>query len=76
MDTDHQLSAFFSGPNTNPTPEPTSTPAPLITQTSGLPVPNLTFYCSSSTTAAGFKVQISGALSIYGTGISGSGVVL
>jgi uncharacterized repeat protein (TIGR02543 family) len=76
MDTDHQLSAFFSGPNTNPTPEPTSTPAPAITQTPGLPVPSLTFYCASSTTAAGFKVQISGALSIYGTGISGSGVVL
>jgi uncharacterized repeat protein (TIGR02543 family) len=75
MDSDHQLSAFFSGGNSNPTPEPTATPQPII-PTPGLPVPSLSFYCASSTSSSGFNVAISGALSNNGTGLSGAGIVL
>lgn len=75
MDTDHQLSAFYSGGNSNPTPEPTATPQP-VTPTPGLPVPSLSFYCTSSTSSTGFNVAISGALSNNGTGLSGAGIVL
>jgi uncharacterized repeat protein (TIGR02543 family) len=75
MDSDHQLSAFFSGGNTDPTPEPTSTPSPII-PTPGLPVPSLSFYCASSTSFSGFNVELSGALSYDNTGLSGAGIVL
>jgi hypothetical protein len=41
---------------------------------SNLPTPSLSFYCASSTTAAGFKVQIQGALMYDLIGLSGTGV--
>jgi hypothetical protein len=75
MNQDRQLGAFFAGNIPNPTtpPEPTATPQPTASP-SYLPVPNLSFYCTSSTTASGFRVQIKGALVYNFTGLSGSGI--
>jgi uncharacterized repeat protein (TIGR02543 family) len=75
MTQDRQLGAFFAGniSLSPPSSEPNATPPPLPPQ-SNLPVPSLSFYCSSSTTASGFKVQINGALVYSLTGISGTGV--
>lgn len=77
MNQDHQLSAFFAGNNTVPTPSPTSTPSPTTTP-SPIPnriVPNLSFYCLTSTTGTGFNVHIQGALAYNQVGISGAGLV-
>jgi hypothetical protein len=75
MTQDHQLGAFFAGniSLSPPSSESTTTPAsPPVNP--NLPVPSLSFYCASSTTASGFKVQIEGALVYDLTGISGTGV--
>jgi uncharacterized repeat protein (TIGR02543 family) len=75
MNQDRQLGAFFAGNIPAPTTpsEPSSTPQPTASP-SNLPVPNLSFYCTSSTTASGFRVQIQGALVYSLTGLSGSGI--
>ncbi len=73
MTQDHQLGAFFAGDIPAPSPEPTITPIEVPVQ-SNLPVPSLSFYCASSTTASGFKVQIQGALMFDLTGLSGTGI--
>jgi hypothetical protein len=78
MNQDHQLDAFFAGTSTNPTPTPqptvTPTPQPTATPSPNLPIPDLSFYCASSTTSSGFNVQIQGALTYGNTGMSGTGV--
>jgi uncharacterized repeat protein (TIGR02543 family) len=75
MNQDRQLGAFFAGNIPAPTtpPEPSVTPQPTESP-SYLPVPNLSFYCTSSTTTSGFRVQIQGALVYNLTGLSGSGI--
>lgn len=78
MDTDHQLSAFFAGGDNNtPAPVPTATPMPTPAPTSppNLPLPQLVFYCTSSTKYSGFNVKIEGMLSYEGVGLSGAGVM-
>lgn len=83
MDKDHQLTAYFQGgsgsttiptlptqnPTVTPTPEPTATPNP------SLPMPDLVFFCTSSSEYTGFNVKLSGRLSYNDTGISGAGIV-
>jgi uncharacterized repeat protein (TIGR02543 family) len=75
MNQDRQLGAFFAGNIPAPTtpPEPLLTPQPTDSP-SYLPVPNVSYYCSSSTTASGFRVQIQGALVYNLTGVSGAGI--
>jgi hypothetical protein len=75
MNSDHQLSAFFSGNGSNPTPAPTATPSPAPTANPDLPKPALSFYCTSSTTTTGFNVKIQGALAYNQIGLSGAGIV-
>ncbi len=77
MNTDHQLGAYFAGgngaespPEPTPMPEPTPTPAP------NLPLPALTFYCTSSSKYSGFNVKIEGMLTYNGVGLSGAGMRL
>jgi uncharacterized repeat protein (TIGR02543 family) len=74
MTQDRQLGAFFAG-NITITDPPGSpeTPAPPP-DVSGLPVPSLAFYCASSTTASGFRVQIQGALAYDQIGLTGAGI--
>jgi len=76
MDTDHQLSAFFSGGD-NTTPSPTVTPIPTAAPTPppNLPSPQLVFYCTSSTKYSGFNVKIEGMLSYQGVGLSSAGIM-
>jgi uncharacterized repeat protein (TIGR02543 family) len=76
MSSDHQLSAFFAGNGATTTPTPAPTPEPTLSPIMGLPVPSLTFYCASSASISGFNVQIQGALTYGGIGLSGTGVVL
>jgi hypothetical protein len=69
-------SAFFAGTFPTPSPTPNGTPAPTVSPTPepGLPSPSLSFYCASSTTTTGFRVEINGNLAYNQTGISGAGV--
>jgi uncharacterized repeat protein (TIGR02543 family) len=77
MDSDHQLSAYFSGGNgTEPTPEPTAVPEPTQSPAPNLPMPALTFYCMSSSKYSGFNVKIEGMLTYDGVGLSGAGMRL
>jgi hypothetical protein len=78
MTQDRQLGAFYSGniPTPTPSPQPSQTPAPTPTPSPTLPTPILSFYCQSSSTLTGYKVQISGALVYNNIGISGAGVAL
>ncbi len=76
MDSDHQLSAFFAGGN-DPTPPPEVTPIPTTAPSAppNLPVPQLVFYCTSSTQYSGFNVKIEGMLSYQSVGLSGAGIM-
>jgi hypothetical protein len=76
MSQDHQLNAFFAGESVAPTPTPAPAPIPSPTQQpSNLPIPDLTFYCTSSTTYSGFNVKIDGALVYNQVGLSGAGIM-
>lgn len=76
MSQDHQLNAFFAGESVAPTPTPDPAPRPSPTQQpSNLPIPDLTFYCTSSTTYSGFNVKIDGALVYNQVGLSGAGIM-
>jgi hypothetical protein len=75
MTQDRQLGAFFAGDIPNPSPEPTSAPTPTPNPASNLPVPSLSFFCASSTTSSGFKVDLEGALFYNQIGLSGSGIL-
>ena len=55
-----------------PSPTPTSTPTPPPT----LPTPSLTVSCQTSASYSNFKVEITGALTANGTGISNAPVLL
>ncbi len=57
-----------------PTPTPTPTATATPTPTSTLPSPSLSFDCVSSTTYSGFNVEIQGALTYNGVGLSGAGI--
>jgi hypothetical protein len=78
MNQDHQLGAFFAGtfPTATPSPtlQPNATSTPTPTPEPGLQVPSLSFYCASSTTTTGFRVEINGALAFNQTGIAGEGI--
>ncbi|MCW4001333.1 MAG: InlB B-repeat-containing protein [Candidatus Bathyarchaeota archaeon] len=76
MTQDRQIGAFYSGniPDVTPSPSPQATPNPTPPN-SNLPVPSLSFYCASSTTSSGFKVNIDGALVYNQIGLSGSGIL-
>ena len=57
-------------PTVSPNPTPTPTQAPI------LPIPNLSFYCISSSPSSGFNVQIQGSLTYNGVGLSDAGIQL
>lgn len=79
MNQDRQLSAFFAGNGSVPTPQPTITPTPQPTQpptNQTLLVPSLSYYCVSTTTNYGFNVRIQGALSYNQVPLSGAGIIL
>jgi len=73
MTKDRQLGAFFAG-NISITEPPGSPETPAPPPEFGLPVPNLTFYCSSSTSVSGFSVQLLGTLAYDQVGLTGAGI--
>jgi len=75
MNQDHQLGAFFAGGSNTPPPTQNETIIPTPPPNPNLPAPNLSFYCTSSTTSSGFNVKIQGELSYNGVGISGTGIL-
>jgi hypothetical protein len=61
-----------TNPEPTPTPTPTSTPTPSPPET----LPDIEFYCSSTTSYSGFKVQIYGTVSFNGVPASGESILI
>ncbi|MCW3994691.1 MAG: hypothetical protein NWE98_00895 [Candidatus Bathyarchaeota archaeon] len=74
MDGDHQLSAYYAGGDGTSTPEPPPAIEPPLPPPSNLPLPDLNFYCTSSSKYSGFNVKIEGQLTYREVGVSGAGL--
>ena len=62
--------------STTPTAKPTNNPTPTPTSNPSLPSPAIDLTCRSTTSASGFKVEISGNLLINGNPVADSAILI